>query len=149
MFFPQSFSVLRFSCNTSLFSTFLSRLFHSIIIPFYLGFTKYTLSDLSHIHRQRTPLCLYICSPNILIHLSTLVYYLNSSSVFSSSACFGSLADHGQPCHGLIILAVPSLGSTEVSVLAVLSLGSAVVSSWPCRVSIRLFSRFPRKEGQY
>ena len=85
--------------------------------------------------------------------MNTLVYYLNSSSESSSSACFGSSADHGQPCHGMTFLAVPSLGSAEVSVLAVLSLGSAVVSavvsSRPCRVSIRLFSRFPRKEGQY
>ena len=40
-------------------------------------------------------------------------------------------------------------GLAEISVLAVLSFVLVVVSSWSCRVSIRLFSRLPRKEGQY
>ena len=83
--------------------------------------------------------------------MSTYVYYLNSSS-----ACLGSSVDFGQPCQGLVFLAVPSLGSVVVSVLVVLSLGLAVVSARPCRVSIRpcrvsirLFGRLPRKERQY
>ena len=96
-----------FSVFTLLYDTNFS---HSIMRLFTLGFTKSTLSDLSHIHRPLTLLCLYIYSPTILIHMSTYMYYLNSSTV-----CFGSSVDFAQLC----------------------------------RVSVRLFSRLSRKEGQF
>ena len=46
---------------------------------------------------------------------------MNSSLASSSSVCIGSSVDHSQPCHGIALLAVPSLGSAEVSVLAMLN----------------------------
>ena len=54
------------------------------------------------------PLCVYIYSPNILINMSTYVYYLNFSTT-----CFGSSADIGQPCHGMAFLVVSRLGRAE------------------------------------
>ena len=80
--------------------------------------------------------------------MSTYVYYMNSSLV-SSSVCIGSSTDHRPTCLGIALLAVPSLDSVEVLVLVVLSLVMVVVLSGPCRVFIWLFSRLPRKEGQY
>ena len=77
------------------------------------------------------------------------MYYMNSPSASSSSACIGFSADHNQSCHGIALFGRAEsrlsrdLGFSRAKSRHGLGLSSAESSS------IRLFSRLPRKEGQY
>ena len=79
------FFVSPIPCNTFFLPSYVLTL--SIYIPFSLGFTICTFCDLSHIHRQLMPICLYIYSRNILIDVNTYMHYLISSlALFGSSS---------------------------------------------------------------
>ena len=91
--------------------------------------------------------------------MSSYVYYMNSPSTSSYSTCFGFSVDHNQPYHGIALFGrAESRFSRDLGFSRAksrhgrglvtwfrhgLGLGSAEPSS------IRLFSRLPRKEGQY